>query len=95
MGGNLERALPSSSTVRRLMIGIPKANVFPVPVFARAMMSRPSKAGISTALCVVDNYSTLRRKKKKKEDEASWCRLTQYLSRKKDSMSISLWQENR
>lgn len=32
------------------MIGIPKAKVFPVPVFARAMMSRPCSAGTSTAL---------------------------------------------
>jgi hypothetical protein len=31
-------------------MGMPKASVFPVPVFARAMRSRPSRAGINTAL---------------------------------------------
>ena len=34
------------------MIGIPKARVFPVPVLARPIMSRPRMAGSSTALCL-------------------------------------------
>jgi len=39
-----------SFSVRPLIIGIPNANVFPVPVFARAMISLPSNAGSNTAL---------------------------------------------
>lgn len=33
------------------IMGIPKARVFPVPVLARPIMSRPCIAGTSTALC--------------------------------------------
>ena len=67
----------SSSSVRRLMIGIPKASVFPVPVFARAMRSRPSSAGTSTALCVVAgkhiaiNQNCFKENKKNKPDQTS------------------------
>jgi hypothetical protein len=37
-------------SVRRLMMGMPKANAFPVRFFTRAMISRPSSAGTKTAL---------------------------------------------
>jgi len=47
-----------SSTICRIM-GIPKARVLPVPVFARAMRSRPLIAGSRTALCKVSNQAAI------------------------------------
>lgn len=49
---HLDTLRPWSSSVSCFMIGIPNASVFPVPVFARAMMSRPSKAGFNTDLYI-------------------------------------------
>lgn len=40
-------------------MGIPKAKVFPVPVLARPIMSRPCMAGSSTALCITDKHQAL------------------------------------
>jgi hypothetical protein len=40
-----------------LIMGMPKASVFPVPVFALAIRSRPSRAGINTALWNSENKS--------------------------------------
>jgi len=48
----------SFSSVSLLIIGIAKANVFPVPVFARPIISRPSNAGINTALYMVKRTKT-------------------------------------
>jgi hypothetical protein len=49
------------------MIGIPKANVFPVPVLARPIISLPCIAGSRTALWTEKDKTHHYIKKQKKE----------------------------